>query len=328
MLTNKMIMSLVLAFAAVVFPEIAAAQQPLQRYPVKTIRMVIPVVAGGPFDFLGRTLIQKVQNEMTIVIDNRPGAGTALGTDVVAKSAADGYTMLLTSSTHGSLPVLYKSLPYDAVKDFIPITIIADSVGFLLVAHPSVAPTLASFIAIAKSQPGKLSYGSAGIGNASHFAAEIFNSMTGAQTTHVPYKGVVQLMPDLFSGRIQFSMGPPTAFLQYVKAGKLNALGITSHARWSELPDVPTMDEAGAKGVVFAPWYGLWFPAGTPEQYVIRIRTEIDKALRDPEVRRAYTLEGFLPRTGPITSAEITKKIVEEIEANRTLAAKIGLKPE
>jgi tripartite-type tricarboxylate transporter receptor subunit TctC len=135
-------------------------------------------------------------------------------------------------------------------------------------------------------------------------------------------------MPDLFSGRIDFSLGPPTAFLQHIKAGKLNALGITAPARWSELPDVPTMDEAGAKGVFFAPWYGMWFPAGTPDQYVSRIRNEVVKALKDPEVKRAFSLEGFVPAVASLSSADITKKIVEEIELNRRLAARIGLKPE
>lgn len=263
-----------------------------------------------------------------MVIDNRPGAGTALGTEVVAKSTPDGYTMLLTSSTHASLPVLYKSLPYDAVKDFIPALIIADNVGFLMAVQPNAPRTLREFIAIAKAQPGKFTYGSAGIGNASHLAAEIFDWVTGVQTTHIPYKGVVQLMPDLFSGRIDYSMGPPTAFLQHIRAGKLRALGIAAMNRWSELPDVPTMTEAGAKGVVFAPWYGIWFPAGTPEQHVTRIRSEMLRALQHPDVKRVYTLEGFIPGNGALSPAEITKKIADEIESNRRLAARIGLKAE
>lgn len=328
---NRMSSRGTLVGAAMLFaawPALVAAQQPVQsNYPSKPIRMVIPVVAGGPFDFLGRTLLQKMQDEMTMVIDNRPGAGTALGTGIVAKAAPDGYTLLLTSSTHAILPVIYKSLPYDAVKDFIPIAVIADSVGFLLVVHPGVARTLQDFIAAAKARPGTLSYGSAGIGNAMHFSAEIFNSRIGTQITHVPYKGVVQLLPDLFEGRIHASFGPPTAFQQHLKGGKLRALGITAPNRWSELPEIPTMDEAGAKGVEFAPWYGMWFPARTPDQYVIRIRTEVMKALSDPEVKRAYIREGFVPAVRPQSSAEITKRIVEEIEANRRLADRIGLQP-
>jgi tripartite-type tricarboxylate transporter receptor subunit TctC len=319
----------VLAAIFAVSPLISHAQQPAERgYPAKPIRMVIPVVAGGPFDFLARTLTQKMPADMHFVIDNRPGSGTALGTDVVAKANADGYTLLLTSSTHASLPVIYKSLPYDAVKDFTPITIFAESVGFMLVVHPSVAGNLQDFINAAKANPGKFKYGSAGIGNASHFAAEIFNFKTGVQTTHIPYKGVVQLMPDLLSGRIEWSFNPATAFLQHVKAGRLNALGIAATNRWSEMPELPTLDEAGARGVLFAPWYGMWFPAGTPAAHVTRIRNEVSKVLKDPEVRRTYTREGFVPGSGALSSADITKRIIAEMEANRQVAARIGLKPE
>lgn len=324
---RKLAYAIAAVFAA--SPLLCPAQQPADRnYPSKPIRMVIPVVAGGPFDFLARTLTQKMPAEMSFVIDNRPGSGTALGTEVVAKANADGYTLLLTSSTHASLPVIYKSLPYDAVKDFTPVTIFAESVGFLLVVHPAAASNLQEFIAAARANPGKFKYGSAGIGNASHFAAEIFNFKTGVQTTHIPYKGVVQLMPDLLSGRIDWSFNPATAFLPHVKAGKLNALGIAASNRWSELPDLPTLDEAGAKGVLFAPWYGMWFPAGTPEQFVNRIRSEVAKVLKDPEVRRTYAREGFVAGSGALSSADITRKITEEMESNRQLAARIGLKPE
>ena len=323
-------MTLWVAMLLASWPLVAPAQQPLQRnYPSKAIRLVIPYVAGGPFDFMGRTFMQKLQNEMTLVIDNKPGAGSSLGTDAVAKSASDGYTILLTSSTHASLPVLYKSLPYDAVTDFVPIAIIADSVGFLMVANPGVpARTVQEFVALAKAQPGKFTYGSTGIGNATHFAAEIFNSLAGTQTTNIPYKGQAQVLPDLFAGRIDISFGSPPTFLQHIKAGKLVALGIAAPNRWSELPDVPTIDEAGVKGVFFAPWYGLLFPAGTPDQYVVRIRSEVARALKDPDVKRGFAVQGFLPTVASLSSADITKKIVEDIEMYKRLAARICLKPE
>lgn len=320
------------AFAAVLTlsPLLAGAQQTAQqKYPVKPVRLVIPYVAGGPFDFMGRMLIQKLQNEMTLIIENKPGAGSALGTDAVAKSAPDGYTMLLTSSTHASLPVLFKTLSYDPVKDFVPVMIIANSVGFIMAAHLGLpAKTVREFVALAKAQPGKFSYGSTGIGNATHFAAEIFNTKAGTQTTNIPYKGLAQVLPDLFAGRIDISFGSPPAFLQHVKAGKLNALGITAASRWSELPDVPTIDEAGVKGVFFAPWYALLFPGGTPDQYVARIRGEVTKALQDAGVKRAFSREGFLPEAASPSSTELTKQIVSEIGLYRDLAARIGLKPE
>ncbi|MGE5522098.1 MAG: Bug family tripartite tricarboxylate transporter substrate binding protein [Rhodospirillaceae bacterium] len=309
---------------------IATAQQPAQRdYPSKAIRVVVPYAAGGPMDYIGRMLGRKMAPTLgqQLVIDNRPGAGGALGTELVAKSPPDGYTMLHTSSSHASLPIITRSLPYDPVRDFTPITLIVNSVGFLLVAHPTVpANTLRDFIAIAKKQPGKITYGSGGIGNVMHFAAEIFNDRSGTKLAHVPYKGVGQAITDLLGGRIDTCFGPATALLPHIRTGKLKALGITAVHRWSELPDLPTIDEAGVKGYEFVPWYGLWFPAGTPQAYVSRIRDEVAKALEDAEIRRGFASQGFVPVGS--TSAEFAKLISHEIEMNRQLATKIGLEPQ
>jgi tripartite-type tricarboxylate transporter receptor subunit TctC len=261
------------------------------------------------------------------VLDNRGGAGGVPATDLVAKAPPDGYTMLIQSSSHASLPVINKSLPYDAVKDLAPITLIARSVGFLFAVNPGIsARTVQQFIAIAKAQPGKLTFGSAGVGNVMHFAAEMFNSMADIQTTHIPYKGVAQVLPDLIGGRIDSTFGPPVTLQPHVKSGKLRALGITAMTRWSELPEVPTIDESGVKGYAYLPWYGFWFPAGTPNQYVALMQNEMAKALGDPEVKRAFAEQGFVPVGS--TPAEFTKTIIEEIEMNKRLAAKIGLKPE
>ncbi len=314
--------------AALAWPVFALAQPTVQQdYPSKPVRVIVAAIAGGPFDFIGRTLGRSMQNVMTLVLDNRPGAGGVLATDVVAKSPPDGYTMLITSSSHASLPVITKNLPYDAVKDLAPITLIATSVGFLFVVHPGMpARTVQQFIASAKAQPGKLSFGSGGVGNVMHFAAEMFNSMADTRTTHIPYKGVAQVLPDLIAGRVDFTFGPPTTLQPHVKSGKLRALGITATTRWSELPDVPTIDEEGVKGYVYLPWYGFWFPGGTPNQTVTRMRNEVAKALDDPEVKRSFAEQGFVPVGS--TPAEFMKTIVEEIETNKRLAARIGLKPE
>jgi len=309
-------------------PVFAASPQAAD-YPAKPIRVVVPYAAGGPMDFIARTLGRKMIPALgqNMVIDNRPGAGGALGTDVVAKSAPDGYTILHTSSSHASLPVITKNLPYDAVKDFVPVSLIVNSVGFLLVAHPIVpARSVQELIASAKAQPGKYNYGSGGIGNVMHFAAEIFNVMAGTKMTHVPYKGVGQAITDLVSGRIDICFGPGTVLVPYVKAGRLKALGITAPNRWNALPDVPTVDESGVKGYFFVPFYGLWFPAGTPAQHVTRIQSEVAKALEDTEIKRAFADQGFVPAGS--TSAEFTKIILDEIATNKRLAAKIGLTPE
>jgi tripartite-type tricarboxylate transporter receptor subunit TctC len=303
----------------------ANAQQKAQNdYPNRPIRVVIPYVAGGPMDFIGRTLGQKLTPVLgqSFIIDNKPGAGGALGTDIVAKSAPDGYTILDTSSSHASLPIVASSLPYDPIKDFQPITLVANSVGFVIATRPDLpAKNLQEFIADAKANPDRYTYGSGGIGNVMHFATEFFNNSAGIKMVHVPYKGVGQALTDLMSGRIDVFIGPGTAIAPYVKAGKIRALAITANKRWAELPDTPTADEAGVKGFVYAPWYGFWFPAGVPKEYVTRLRNEIAKILSDPEVKKSFYEQGFI--TSGSTPEEFSRVIANEIEVNKKLATKI-----
>jgi tripartite-type tricarboxylate transporter receptor subunit TctC len=308
----------------------ATAQQQAQKdYPNRPIRVVVPYVAGGPMDFIGRLLGQKLAPILgqNLIIDNRGGAGGAIGTDAVAKALPDGYTMLDTSSSHASLPVVTKSLPYDPVRDFAPITLVANSVGFIIAAREDLpAKTLQEFIADAKAHPGKYNYGSGGIGNVMQFAAEFFNASAGTKITHVPYKGVGQAITDLVAGRIDVCFGPANAVLPFVKSGKLKALAITAPKRWSELPDVPTVDEAGVKGFVYVPWYGFWYPAGVPAEYVTRMRNDIAKVLDDPEVKKAFADQGFV--TVGSTPGDFVKVIDSEIEMNKKLAVRIDLKPQ
>ena len=307
---------------------LAQAQTVQKDYPNHPIRMVVPYVAGGPMDFIGRTLNQKMAPSLgqNFVIDNRAGAGGAIGTGLVAKSAPDGYTLLNTSSSHASLPVVSPSLSYDPVKDFTPITLVANSVGFVVAVGPSVkANTLQEFIADAKARPEKLNYGSGGVGNVMQFAAEFFNTSAGTKINHVPYKGVGEAITDLMAGRIDVCIGSATALLPLVKSGKLRALAITGKTRWAMMPDVPTVDEAGVKGFVYTPWYGLWYPAGTPTEYVTRMRQEVVKALEDPEVKRSFAEQGYV--TVGSTPAEFAKVITDEIDANKRLATKINFAP-
>ena len=307
---------------------LAQAQTAQKDYPNHPIRMVVPYVAGGPMDFIGRTLNQKMAPSLgqNFVIDNRAGAGGAIGTGVVAKAAPDGYTLLNTSSSHASLPVVSPGLSYDPVKDFTPITLVANSVGFVVAVGPSVkANTLQEFIADAKARPEKLNYGSGGVGNVMQFAAEFFNTSAGTKINHVPYKGVGEAITDLMAGRIDVCIGSATALLPLVKSGKLRALAITGKTRWAMMPDVPTVDEAGVKGFVYTPWYGLWYPAGTPTEYVTRMRQEVVKALEDPEVKRSFAEQGYV--TVGSTPAEFAKVIADEIDANKRLATKINFAP-
>ncbi len=318
---------------AVLVPFVLCAQVQVQvqvhaqaqnTYPNHPIKMVIPYAAGGPMDFIGRTLSPRLATILgqPLVIDNRAGAGGAIGTDLVAKSAPDGYTLLNTSSSHASLMLVSPNLAYDPVKDFTPITLVANSVGFVLAARPDLpAKNLKELLADAKANPGKYTFGSGGVGNVMHIAGELLNNSADVRMTHVPFKGVSQSLNDLVAGRIDFVIGAPTAVLPLVKAGKLKALGITARKRWSELPDVPTIDEAAVKGFVYTPWYGFWFPAGVPTEHVTRMRNEVAKLLDDPDIKRAFAEQGFA--TVGSTSAEFAKVIADEIAMNKKLATRV-----
>ena len=304
-------------------------QQAAKDYPSRPIRLLVPYAPGGGIDFVGHVLGPKIARTIgqNLFIDNRGGAGGAIGTDIVAKSLPDGYTILLSSSAHASLPSIYKSLPYDPVKDFTPITLVANSAGFVLVVHPSVpARSVKQLIALAKAQPGKLNYGSSGVGGVIQLATEAFNLMAGTQIAHVPFKGVGLAVLDLLAGRIDVIIIPGPVGLAHIRSGKLRALGITATVRWSELPDVPTMDEAGLKGYRYVPWYGMWFPAGAPAEYVTRVRAEVVKAFEDPETKRMFAEQGLVPVAS--TPQEFSKTIVDEIEFHRRLVARIGLTPQ
>lgn len=303
---------------------IAHAQNVSKDFPNRPIRVVVPYVAGGPMDFIGRYLDQKLQPILgqAMVIDNRPGAGGAIGTDIVAKSAPDGYTILNTSSSHASLPVVSKSLSYDPVKDFQPITQIANSVGFIIAVRNDLpAKNLMEFIADAKAHPNQYNFGSGGVGNVMQFAAEYFNVSAGIKTQHIPFKGVGQAITELMAGRIDFVLGPGTGLAAQIKTGKIRALAITAKKRWSELPDVPTADEAGLKGFAYIPFYGYWYPAGVPKEIVMKMRGDIAKVLEQPDVKKSFFDQGF--EVVGSTPEEFSKVILNEIELNKRLATNI-----
>jgi len=275
-------------------------------------------------DFIGRTLGPRLTQSMgqPIVIDNRAGAGGAIGTDLVAKSAPDGYTLLNTSSSHASLPVVTASLPFDPIKDFAPITLVANSVGFVLAARPDLpVKNLKELLADAKVNPGKYTFGSGGVGNVMHFAAEFLCSSAEVKMTHIPFKGVSQSLNDLVAGRIDFVIGAPTAVLPLIRAGKLKALAITARKRWSELPDVPTVDEAAVKGFVYTPWYGFWFPAGVSAEQVTRMRNEVAKLLEEPDIKHLFAEQGF--SVVGSSSLEFQKIVTDEIAMNKKLATRV-----
>ena len=305
------------------------AQQPAKDWPSRPVRMVVPFAAGGPMDFIGHNLGQKFAQAtgQNVFIENRTGGGGAIGADAVAKAAPDGHTILLSSNSHTTLPSLVKNLQYDAVRDFAPVTQLMRSVGFLLVVHPSVpVRTVKEFIALANTSPGKLSYGSAGVGNTMHFAAESFSAAAGVKMTHVPYKGVAQATIDLLAGRIDLCFASARSGLAYVREKRLRALAITAPARWNELPELPTMDEAGVKGHTNFAWYGFWLPAKAPPEIVARLHAESVRALEDQALRRKFSEEGFVTLVS--SPQEFSRTIAADMESNRRLVQRIGLTPQ
>jgi tripartite-type tricarboxylate transporter receptor subunit TctC len=301
--------ALVLATAASAHAAPAAAQK---TYPDKPVRIVVPFAAGGGVDILTRIIGQHLTDRLgqQVVVENRAGAGGNLGTDAVAKSPPDGYTLLMgTTGTHTINPGLYAKLPYDAVKDFKPITLTA-SVPNLLVVNPDLpAKSARELIALAKASPGKLNFGSFGNGTSNHLSGELFKSMTKIDVVHVAYKSAPQAVIDIMSGQVSFAFVNMPLALPHVQSGKLRALAVTGAARSAAAPEFPTMVEAGVPGFVVESWYGLLAPAGTPDAIVERLHRDVAAVLAKPEVKAAFAQQGAEPVTS--TPAEFAALIVE-----------------
>ena len=292
---------------------LASAQGP--TYPDKPIRIVVPFPVGGIADTFGREIGKRLTESwgQPVVIDNRPGAGGNIGADIVAKSPPDGYTLVMGNiGTHAVNVSLLPAMPFDTIKDFTPIVHVLDAEG-LLVVNPSIAAmTVPELIALARSQPGKLSYGSAGVGTTSHLAGEMFKSMTNVDIVHVPYKGNVPAITDLLGGQTSMIFATMPTVLPHVRAGKLRALAVLGTTRSPALPDVPTAAES-VPGFEVSNWIGLFGPAGMPAAIVARINAEVQKIMGSPEIQKRLETEGakFVPMTpeqfATFQKAEITK---------------------
>src|SRR3989440_3292172 len=265
-----------------------------QAYPSKTVRLIDGFSPGGSTDIVGRLIAQKLADSFgqPVVVENRPGATGTVAAEMVAKSAPDGHVMLIVPLTFTVSPSLYK-LPYDPVKDLLPVTLVA-SAPLMLVVHPSVpVKSVAELIAYAKANPGKLHFGSGGVGSTPHLAGEMLKSMAGIEATHVPYKGGGPALADLASGQIQFMVENIPSTAPYVTSGRLRALAVTDLKRSPVLPDVPTLDESGLKGYQIVGWNGLFLPAGTPPAIVDRLHLEVVKALAAADVKEPLATMGF-----------------------------------
>jgi tripartite-type tricarboxylate transporter receptor subunit TctC len=276
----------------------SAASVLAQEYPAKPVRVVAPFPPGGGTDILARMLAQKLSEALGVqfIVDNRGGAGGTIGTDILAKSPPDGYTIGLVSASHAINPGLYPKLPYDTLRDFASITMVAIGPGVLVI-HPSVpAKTVKELISLAKRTPTTpLTYASPGSGTPPHLAAELFKTMAGVALVHVPYKGNAQALSDLMAGHVSISFPVVPAVLQHVTGGRLRALAVTSVERSRSLPDVPTISESGLAGYESSSWYALVAPAGVPASIITRLNREAVRILQLPDVREKLLTQGMDP---------------------------------
>jgi tripartite-type tricarboxylate transporter receptor subunit TctC len=284
-----------------------------QPYPSKPIRIVVPFAAGGTTDLLARAAAQKLTEAwgQPVVVDNRPGAGGNIGSELVAKAAPDGYTVEMgTVGTHAINASLYARMPYDHVKDFAPIILVA-TVPNVLVVNPGVpVKSVQELIAYAKANPGKLNFASPGSGTSGHLCGELFKVMAGVQITHIPYKGSAPALQDLLGGQVQMMFDNLPSALPHIKAGKLRALAVTTAARAAALPDLPTVAEAGLPGFEASSWFGLLAPAGTPPDIVARLNAEIAKWLASPDAMEKLLALGANAAGG--SPEDFTKHIAAE----------------
>ena len=304
------------------FSSIASAQ----GYPSKTVRLIVPFAAGGSTDIMGRLVAQKLSAVwgQQVVVDNRPGGSTVIGTDIVAKSAPDGHTLLVTPAPFTIVPSLLKKLPYDPAKDFEPITLI-NTTPLVVIVHPGVpAKNIKELIALAKARPGVLNFGSSGSGGSNHLAGELFNALADVKITHVPYKGNGPAMTDLLGGHIDMAYNGLTSALQHIRSGKLRCLAVTSLKRSAALPDMPTVDESGLKGFQAIAWNGLTGPAGTPKAAVTRVAADVARLMKSPELADYLKKEGS-DAVGS-TTGEYTRFLQEETAKWKKIIARAGIK--
>lgn len=315
-------MSIRVACACLVLAGAAHAQ----TYPVRPVRIVVPTAPGGGTDLIGRVLAQRMTAAFgqSFVVDNKGGAGTTLGTDAVAKAAPDGHALLLTHVSLAFNVSYYRKLPFDAVKDLAPISLVA-SQPYILVVHPSLpAKSVGEFIALARAKPKLLSYASGGAGSGPFMAAELFRNVTRVELVHVPYRGAGSAFTDVIGGQVPVMFSTVSLALPHIRASRVRALGASSAQRIAAMPELPTLAEAGVRGYDFSTWYGLLAPAGTPRAIVLRLNEEAGKILDDADTRERFAADGIEPRKS--SPEEFAAFIARDIERWAKVVAATGLR--
>ncbi|MGF6430223.1 tripartite tricarboxylate transporter substrate binding protein [Bradyrhizobium elkanii] len=320
----RLLASLLFALAASVLLQLPARA----AYPDHIVKIVVPFAPGGGTDVVARTLAQEMQKDLgvTVIIENKPGAGTIIGTQSVAASPADGYTLLMATFANAVNPSLYSKLPYDAHKDFAPVALVARSFNVVVVNPASPIKSIADLIAAAKADPEKLSYGTYGTGTSAHLAGELFKHMAGVNLTTVPYKGAAPAITDLLGGQIQVMFTTVASCASLVEAGQLRAIGVTSTERSAAFPQLPTVSEAGASGYVAESWYGLYAPANTPPDIIDRLNKSAPKAVQAEAFKKLSVNEGLVMVASP--PAELDRYFAGEEARWRKVIKDAGIKAE
>lgn len=299
---------------------LAASAAAAQGYPNKPVRLIVPFPAGGATDVLARAISLQASEKLgqQIVIDNKPGAGGMLGSDLAAKADPDGYTLLIaTGSTHSIGPLINPKVPYNVERDFVPIIDVANTTTVMVVSKTLPVNNLADFIKLAKSQPGKLNFGSSGNGTNSHLSGELFKAEAGVFMTHIPYRGTGLVFNDMVSGQVHMLMDNVVTAMPHMKDGKIKVLGVTSLKRLPFLPEVPTLHEQGLKDFEVSNWFGIYGPRGTPAEVVQKVNAAFNAALRDPELQKRMGNLGAVPTGG--TPQQMSASVATETAKWRKL---------
>lgn len=313
------------AVLAAAFAALPLLPAQAQDFPSRPVRMVVPYPAGGANDIVARLVSPVMMQQLgqNVIVDNRGGGNTLIGSEIVAKSAANGYTLLVVAAGHAINPALYPKLPYDTARDFVPVAQFGDG-AYVFVAHPGAGVSnCAELIALAKAKPGLVSYASSSTGNLTHLAAELFNSMAGIRMLHVPYKGGNPAMADLLAGRVQVFFSTVAVARPHLQSGKIRSLGVTTPKRTPALPAVPTIAESGVPGYAVSGWYGLVAPRGTPNAAISRLHAAVLTAVRQPEIRER--LLGVGVEATEVSPAEFGKLIDTDIAKWRQVAKPLNI---
>jgi tripartite-type tricarboxylate transporter receptor subunit TctC len=305
-----------------------AATANAQDYPSKPVRMIVPLTPGSGADIAGRLVAKYLGDawKQPVLVENRPGAGGQIGTQAVVKSDPDGYTLLVQSASHAANPAIYKSLPYDPLKDLVDVAILGITPYVMVTARGGTYPTLKSLIDAAKAKPGEIPFASAGIGSSTHLAAEYVAQVAGVKMLHIPFKGSPEAIQDTIAGRTSFYMAPINTAVGQLKEGRLASFGVSTRARAAVLPDVPPLAEQGLANFDISLWFGVWAPAGTPPAVVQKINAQVNAVVQLPAVREQFAALGIDP--SPMKPEEFARFVREQIAIYRGIVKLAGIEPQ